>query len=45
MKQEEIIKFKNVHKDYVMGDSKIHAVEAVNLSIKRGDFYCVNNPN
>jgi len=38
MKQEAIIEPKNVHKDYVMGDSRIRAFEDVSLQIKRGDF-------
>jgi len=42
---QEIIKLENVHKDYIMGDSKIHAVEAVNLKIKRGDFLAIVGPS
>jgi len=40
-----IIQLKNVHKDYVMGDSKIHAVEAVDLTIKKGDFVAITGPS
>src|SRR3989338_11184526 len=45
MKQEVIIELKNVHKDYVMGDTKIHAVEAANLDIKRGEFIAIVGPS
>src|SRR3989338_1474881 len=45
MKQEAIIELRNVHKDYVMGDTKIHAVEAANLQIKRGDFVAIVGPS
>ena len=42
---EEIIKLKNVHKDYHMGNSIIHAVEAINLDIKKGDFLAIVGPS
>jgi len=42
---QEIIKLKNVHKDYQMGDSIIHAVEAINLDIKKGDFLAIVGPS
>lgn len=42
---QEIIKLKNVHKDYQMGDTKIHAVEAINLDIKKGDFLAIVGPS
>jgi len=45
MKQEAIIELKKVHKDYVMGDSKIHAVDGVSLQIKRGDFISIVGPS
>jgi putative ABC transport system ATP-binding protein len=41
----EIIKLENVHKEYAMGDSKIHAVEAINLAIKKGDFLAIVGPS
>jgi len=40
-----IIQLKNVHKDYVMGDTKIHAVEGVDLTIKKGDFVAITGPS
>jgi len=42
---EPIIELKGVHKDYFMGDSKIHAVEAVDLAIKRGNFVAIIGPS
>tara|TARA_Y100000310_G_scaffold329950_1_gene400725 strand:+ start:1181 stop:1852 length:672 start_codon:yes stop_codon:yes gene_type:complete len=42
---EEIIKLQNVHKDYVMGESIVPAVENVNLSIKKGDFLAIVGPS
>jgi len=45
MKQEAIIELKNVHKDYAMGDTKIHAVDNVSLQIKRGDFIAIVGPS
>ena len=41
----EIIKLKDVHKNYVMGDSEIHAVHEVNLVITRGDFIAIVGPS
>ncbi len=41
----EIIKLKDVHKNYVMGDSEIHAVHGVNLVITRGDFIAIVGPS
>lgn len=45
MGKQEIIRLKNVHKDYKIGDTKIHAVEAVNLIIKKGDFVAIVGPS
>ncbi len=42
---QTIIQLKNVHKDYVMGDTKIHAVEAVDLIINKGDFIAIVGPS
>lgn len=45
MKQEPIIQLKNVHKEYQVGDSKIHAVEGVDLTINKGDFIAIVGPS
>ena len=42
---EEIIRLENVHKDFQMGESKVQAVEAVNLRIKKGDFIAIVGPS
>lgn len=39
------LQLKNVHKDYQMGDSIIHAVEDVNLEVKQGDFIAIVGPS
>jgi len=43
--KQEIIKLQNVHKEYRMGESKIKAVESVNLKIKKGDFLAIVGPS
>ena len=43
--KQEIIKLKNVHKDYVVGDSKIRAVDGVDLTINKGDFIAIVGPS
>ena len=40
-----IIQLQNVHKNYAMGDSIIHAVDAINLDIKRGEFLAIVGPS
>ncbi len=43
--KQEIIKLENVHKDYQVGDTKIHAVENVSLTINKGDFIALVGPS
>jgi len=43
--KQTIIQLKNVHKEYQVGDSKIHAVEAVDLTINKGDFIAIVGPS
>ncbi|MBU1136587.1 MAG: ABC transporter ATP-binding protein [Nanoarchaeota archaeon] len=40
-----MIQFKNVHKDYEMGDSIVSAVNSVNIDIKKGDFVAIIGPS
>ena len=42
---QEIIKLQNVHKEYEMGNTKIHAVEDISLNIKQGDFIAIVGPS
>ncbi len=42
---QEIIKLENAHKDYRMGESVIHAVESIDLNIKKGDFIAIVGPS
>ena len=42
---EEIIKLNNVHRDYLMGDSIIRAVDGIDASIKKGDFIAIVGPS
>jgi len=44
-RKDDIIRLKNVHKDYVMGDTKIHAVDDVSLEINKGDFVAIIGPS
>ena len=30
-KKDDIIRLKNVHRDYIMGNTRIHAVEDINM--------------
>jgi len=43
--KQEIIGLKNVHKNYIMGDAVIRAVDGVDLSIKKGDFVAIVGPS
>jgi len=43
--KQTIIQLKNVHKDYEVGDSKIRAVDGVDLVIKEGDFIAIVGPS
>lgn len=40
-----IIRLESVHKDYVMGDATIHAVDNANIAIERGEFVAVIGPS
>jgi len=44
-KNEDIIRLEKVHKDYIMGNTKIRAVNDINLSIKKGDFVAIIGPS
>jgi len=43
--KQTIIQLKNVHKDFVMGDTTIHAVESIDLDINKGDFVAIVGPS
>ena len=40
-----LLELKNVHKEYEMGDSIIHAVDDASLEIKQGDFLAIVGPS
>ncbi len=42
---EEIIKLKNVHKNYWIGGNIVRAVDGVDLTIKKGDFIVIKGPS
>jgi putative ABC transport system ATP-binding protein len=44
-RKDDIIRLENVHKDYLMGNTRIHAVEGVSLEINRGDFIAIIGPS
>jgi putative ABC transport system ATP-binding protein len=41
----EIIRLKNVHREYLMGHTLIHAVNGVSLEINRGEFVAIIGPS
>ncbi len=43
--KKEIIRLRNVHKNYKMGTAIVRAVNDVNLSIKQGDFIAIVGPS
>ncbi|PIN77100.1 macrolide ABC transporter ATP-binding protein [Candidatus Woesearchaeota archaeon CG10_big_fil_rev_8_21_14_0_10_34_12] len=45
MQEQNVIRLKNVFKEYQMGDSLIKAVCGVNLSIKMGEFISIVGPS
>ncbi len=45
MKREEVIRLDRVHKDYTVGDTQIHAVDDVSLTINKGDFVAIVGPS
>ena len=42
---QNIIQLENVHKNYVMGESIIHAVENASIGIEKGEFVAVIGPS
>jgi len=40
-----MIKLKNVSKTYIMGDTEIHALDNVSLTIEKGEFISVVGPS
>ncbi len=45
MKTQPIIQLKNVHKDYLMGDSIVRALDGVDAIINKGDFIAIIGPS
>lgn len=43
--KEEVIRLNKVHKDYLMGDNVVRALDGVNTSIEKGDFVAVMGPS
>jgi putative ABC transport system ATP-binding protein len=41
----EIIRLKNVHREYLMGHTMIHAVNGVSLEINKGEFVAIIGPS
>jgi len=42
---ESIIRLKNVHKNYVMGESIVRALDGIDVEIKKGDFIAIVGPS
>src|SRR3989344_9220158 len=43
--KNEIIKLEKVHKEYLMGDSRIKALDGVDTIVKKGDFIAIVGPS
>ena len=43
--KQEIIRLEKVHKDYMVGDAEIHAVDDISLTINKGDFVAIIGPS
>jgi len=44
-KSDDVIRLKNVHKYYGMGDEYVKAVNGVNITINKGDFVAIVGPS
>lgn len=42
---EELIKFKNVKKSYIVGEKKFNALDGINFSIPKGEFVVILGPS
>lgn len=45
MKTETIIELKDVHRDFLMGESIVRALDGVSVKINRGDFVAIIGPS
>lgn len=45
MKSTKIVELKDVHKDYPLGKTTVHAVRGVTLSLEKGDFKSIVGPS
>jgi putative ABC transport system ATP-binding protein len=43
--QNELIRIDHLHKDYYIGDMKVHALRGVSLGIERGSFVAIMGPS
>jgi len=41
----KLVEFKDVYKDYYLGDTTVHALKGVNLQIDQGDFMAICGPS
>ena len=44
-KKQDVIRLEKVHRDYLMGNTRIHAVEDINLDIHKGEFVAIVGPS
>lgn len=40
-----VVHFKNVSKEYTLGDSQVHALKNINLQIEAGEFLAIAGPS
>lgn len=45
MSEQSLIRFENIHKDYVLGLTTVHALRGINLQINRNEYVAIMGPS